>query len=332
MTKKDTGRKSQGNKSRSRKGGGNKQRGKKSESGKGRSKDRSSQKSGRGGRPGGSTAGGSGRSKGKGKVRGRAPTRSGAQGASKGLGGDQVEGVHAVRELLIAGRRKVREVVIDDGAAERAVIGDIVELAAAARVPVHEVPSSKLRERARTEAPQGVLAEAKSLTETDLADLVGTSGAGGAAPFLLAFDGVTDPGNLGAALRSAEGAGVSGVLLPRHRSVRITPTVAKAAAGAIEYLPFAVVGGIPAALDELKRHGIWVVGLDEVGDGTIHDLTVADEPVCLVVGAEGAGLGRLTRSRCDLVTRIPLHGNVPSLNVSVAAALACFEIRRRRGG
>jgi 23S rRNA (guanosine2251-2'-O)-methyltransferase len=195
-------------------------------------------------------------------------------------------------------------------------------------VPVYEVTASKLRSLAKTDAPQGVVARAQSLDEVDLDALA--SPHRGRPPFLLIFDGVTDPGNLGAALRSAEGAGVSGVVLPRHRAAHITPTVTKAAAGAIEHLPIALVGGVPAAIAQLKDLGVWVVGLDMAGDRTVHELAMGSDPVALVLGAEGSGLSRLVRERCDVLARIPLRGTLSSLNVGAATAIACFEVARQR--
>jgi 23S rRNA (guanosine2251-2'-O)-methyltransferase len=186
-----------------------------------------------------------------------------------------------------------------------------------------------LEAAARSEAPQGVLAHAAPLPEADL-DTLCRARSGEAAPFLVAFDGITDPQNLGALLRTAVGAGATGAVLPRHRSASVTPTVAKAAAGAVEHLPIALVGGLPAALSRAKDLGVWVVGLDEGGDTSLFDLEVGTEPVVLVLGAEGAGLGRLTRARCDVVAAIPLRGPLPSLNVAAAGALACFEVARRR--
>jgi len=150
-------------------------------------------------------------------------------------------------------------------------------------------------------------------------------------PFLVAVDQVTDPGNFGAILRSCEGAGVDGVIVPRHRAVHVTPTVAKAAAGAVEYLPIAVVPGLPAALSRMREQGIWVVGLDDASDHTLFDLDrLADDALCLVLGAEGAGLSRLVAERCDMVVSIPMRGRVSSLNVSAAAALATYEVHRHR--
>jgi 23S rRNA (guanosine2251-2'-O)-methyltransferase len=256
----------------------------------------------------------------------------GGAGRRHGLGGDQVEGRQAVRELLLAGRRRVFEVLVsagDDGRLD-GPLADLVELAGDLRVPVKQVARTKLDAAARTEAPQGVIARAAALPEADLDDLISQRAVDGSAPFLVALDGVTDPGNLGALLRSAECAGVTGVILPRHRAVHVTPTVTKAAAGAVEHLPIAVVGGLPAAIERLKAAGMWVVGLDAAGDTALHELPFAADPVALVLGAEGAGLSRLVRQRCDAVASIPLRGRLESLNVAAAGAIATYEIARRR--
>ena len=234
-----------------------------------------------------------------------------------------------MRELLLAGRRKVRDVWLAEDLDAAPVLDEIVELASEARVPVKRVKRTQLEGAARTEAPQGVLAHAAPLHEAEL-DTLCRRGKAGRPPFLVALDGITDPQNVGALLRTAECAGASGILVPRHRAAHVTPTVAKAAAGAIEYLDIAVVSGLPAALARAKELGVWVVGLDAAGDASLFDLTVATEPVCLVLGAEGAGLGRLTRARCDVVAGIPLGGALGSLNVAAAGALGCFEVARRR--
>lgn len=251
-------------------------------------------------------------------------------GGRRGLGGEQVEGRHAVRELLVVGRRRCRDVWLGDDVGPAPVIDDILELAAEARVTVRRVTRGQLDAEAVTDAPQGVLAHADPLPEAELDRLCTTRGPGGVAPFLVCLDGITDPQNLGALLRTAECAGATGVVLPRHRAAHVTPTVAKAAAGAVEHLDVAVVSGLPSALSRASDLGLWVVGLDADGDTPLFDLGVATEPVALVLGAEGAGLGRLTRARCDVVASIPLRGALPSLNVAAAAALACFEVTRRR--
>ena len=234
-------------------------------------------------------------------------------------------------ELLEAGRRRVLDVWMS------ADHEDVVELAGRHRVPVRRVGRARLDAEAHTEAPQGVLAHAEPLPEAD-ADQLCAGGTGlrgpnaepGPAPFVLAVDGVTDPQNLGALLRTAEAAGVTGVLLPRHRAVHVTPAVAKAAAGAIERLPMAVVAGVPAALARAREQGCWTIGLAADGDQSLFDLSLATEPVVVVLGAEGAGLSRLVRQRCDVLVRIPMRGTLPSLNVAAAGALALFEVARRR--
>jgi 23S rRNA (guanosine2251-2'-O)-methyltransferase len=260
---------------------------------------------------------------------GRPPRAGGAPSRpeARGLGGEQVEGRQAVRELLRARRRPIRDVWVSETLDESAVVAEILDLAAEAGVPIRRVARARLDAEARTEAPQGVLAHARPLAEADLADLCR---AGTVAPFVLVLDGVTDPQNLGALLRTGDAAGVTGVVLARHRAAHVTPAVTKAAAGAIEHLPMAVVPGIPAALSTLREAGIWTIGL--AGDATdrLWDLQVGTEPLALVLGAEGSGLARLTRARCDVVVSIPQAGRLASLNVAAAGAVAAFEIARRR--
>ncbi len=244
----------------------------------------------------------------------------------RGLGGDQVEGRRAVRELLAANRRRVREVWVAEGMERALLLAEIADLAAARRVPLKHVGRGRLDGAARTEAPQGVLARAEPLPEHDLADLAGPEA------FLLCLDGVTDPHNLGALLRTAECAGATGVVLTKHRSAHVTPTAAKAAAGAIEHLAFAVEPGVPSALRRLQQLGVWTVGLDAEAGRSLFDLDadLARGPIALVLGAEGTGLSRLAKERCDLLVGIPQRGVTASLNVAAAGAVACFEVARRR--
>lgn len=295
----------------------------------GRSAAGSSKSGGRGGKPGGAKARSAGRGPrnplGQMGPQASAPRRS----TNEGLGGEQVEGRQAVRELLLANRRDAREIWMAADLDPAPVLSDIRELAAEARVVIKEVGRNKLDAAARTDAPQGVIAFARPLPEARLDDLL-RPGPAGDQPFLLISDGITDPGNLGALLRSAECAGVTGVVLPRHRAVHITPTVAKAAAGSIEHLPMALVGGVPKALAELRDAGVFVAGLDERGDRTLWDLRVGPGPVALVLGSEGSGLSRLVGERCDEVVSIPMRGRLSSLNVATAGALACFEVARAR--
>jgi len=247
----------------------------------------------------------------------------------KTLGGEQVEGRQAVRELLIAGNRRVKEVWVSGELAETEILADIIEIARSMRVQVTEVARKRLESQARSEAPQGVLAFAAPLQEVELSAMLKRTGS--TPPFLVALDGVTDPGNLGALLRCCDGAGVTGVILPKHRSVHITPTAAKAAAGAIEHLDIAVVPGLPNAMERMKKARVWTIGLDDDADRSLFDIgDLAREPVCVILGAEGKGVSRLVRERCDLVVSIPMEGQLSSLNVSVAGALATYEILRNR--
>jgi 23S rRNA (guanosine2251-2'-O)-methyltransferase len=233
-----------------------------------------------------------------------------------------------VRELLAARRREVYEVFISADADRAPILEDVMSLAAAADVPLRALPHDEIERLSVSDTPQGVIARAAPLQAVDLADLLDR--AGGAPPFLVALDGVTDPHNLGAVLRSALASGVTGIVLPRHRSARISATVAKAAAGAVEHLAVALVAGIPAALSTLSERAVWSVGLDAEGRTDIEEVRVLSEPLVLVLGAEGAGLAALTRTRCDVLARIPLVGPLASLNVSAAAAVACFTVARHR--
>jgi 23S rRNA (guanosine2251-2'-O)-methyltransferase len=263
---------------------------------------------------------------------GGAPNRDGrARSApvAKGLGGEQIEGRQAVRELLIGQKRKVKEIWMAADIDPAPILEDIEQIADAARVPVLEVPRRKLEETARSEAPQGIIAFAQPLEEASFADMLKTHH--GVAPFLVAVDGVTDPGNLGALLRCCDGAGVTGVVLPKHRAVHVTPTVAKASAGAVEHVPMTLVSGLPTAIQQMRDKGIWVVGLDDSSRDTLFDIgKLATDGICLVLGAEGAGLSRLVKERCDTIVGIPMLGQVSSLNVSAAAALATYEVTRVR--
>ncbi|MGO8724855.1 MAG: 23S rRNA (guanosine(2251)-2'-O)-methyltransferase RlmB [Acidimicrobiales bacterium] len=304
--------------------------------------------------------------------------RSSAQGRRE-LGGDQVEGRQAVRELLAARRRAVHEVWMMEGSDSAAILREIQSLARASHVPVRLVTQRQIQLAQGSEAPQGVIAFAEPLSEADLSTLVGLdfeqatkpvpssleeaeataelpAGAAGTAlvdaadpgpartgqaevvrrigqdkmAFLIVVDGVTDPQNLGALLRSAECAGATGIVLPRHRSAHVTPTVTKVAAGAVEHVQIAVVPGVPGALLELERLGVFTIGLDERGPEPLFSLRLGDRPLALVIGAEGKGLAALARQRCDVLARIPLHGSIDSLNVSAAGAVAMFEVARQR--
>lgn len=250
-----------------------------------------------------------------------------------------------MRELLLAGRRSVTEVFIapraaasdrsgadhgidDEPVAVSAALAEIADLAHQRRVPVREIAASKLAEVARSHAPQGVVARAQPISPVPLDALTATKP--GSTPLLVALDGITDPENLGAICRTAEVAGATGLILAKHRAVRLTPAAAKAAAGAIEHLPIALVGGLPAALRKLADAGLWIAGLASEADTPVTQLPFADEPLVLVLGSEGKGLSQLVRRRCHLLVSIPTRGRLQSLNVAAAAAVALYEVDRVR--
>ncbi len=250
----------------------------------------------------------------------RAPSRD-----KEGLGGEQVEGRHAVLELLKARRRAVQRIFVADQQDPSDIL-DAIELEAQRqRVPVQVISMARLDREARTEGHQGVMAIAARLETVGLESLLKNK-----RPFLLVCDGVTDPRNLGAMLRSADGAGVTGVIVPRHRSARISPTVTKTAAGAIEYLTFCDVGGVPAAIEQLNKVGVLTVGLAGESRESIYDLDLGSVPVALIVGGEEKGLSALTRKRCAAVVSIPQLGKISSLNAGVAVSVAAFEVSRQR--
>ena len=240
-----------------------------------------------------------------------------------------MEGRQAVRELLLAGKRDVREVFLVAGQDPAPVLHDIIDLADEAKIPIRQVSRSRFETMSRTEAPQGVVALAAPLRPVPLEELAQVPAAA-AKPFIVVVDSVVDPHNLGALMRSAEAAGVTGFVFSRHRSPRISPTVAKVAAGAVEHLPIAQANGIAGALRDLAKLGVWNIGLDAAAEASVWSMNLADEPLALVLGSEEKGLSRLVRESCDLLVNIPISGVTPSLNVSAAGAIACFEVKRQR--
>jgi 23S rRNA (guanosine2251-2'-O)-methyltransferase len=232
---------------------------------------------------------------------------------------DQVYGRRPVREAL-RGRRQVLEL----WATERAVSAEPWLEESDLRVQIK--PDRELGEAAGTRDHQGVLAWAEPYPYADAHELAAAE-----MPLLAALDQVTDPRNLGAVIRSAEGAGATGVVVPAHGSAMVTPAVARASAGAVEHLPVAVVPNLARYLNEIKRNDLWIYAAAADGEQSLWqaDLTGG---LALVFGAEGKGVRPLVRRACDATISIPLAGNVKSLNVSVAAALLLYEARRRRDG
>ncbi|MEX2322196.1 MAG: 23S rRNA (guanosine(2251)-2'-O)-methyltransferase RlmB [Acidimicrobiia bacterium] len=234
--------------------------------------------------------------------------------------GDRVEGIHAVAAALAAGR--VRALEVDP--ASRSALEDLLAEAAGAGVSVEFVDD--LARRAVTTAPQGVIARCRPLVPQTLDDAVASV----TPAALIVLDHVIDPRNVGAIARTAVAAGFGGIVVSERRAAPLGATAFKAAAGALEQLAVVTVASVAAAIDALRKQGVWVVGLDANGGSSLFGLGLLTEPVAIVVGAEGDGLSRLVRERCDVVASIPLLGEVESLNVSVAAALGLYEVARVR--
>ena len=237
-----------------------------------------------------------------------------------------IVGIHAVEEALAARGRGFEYVAVASSRGDQR-IQKLIGLCRSAGVPVRPMARDQLTRLARAANHQGVVAVTAEKRYDDLADLVEKKR--GPHAFLVVLDGIEDPHNLGAIIRTAEGAGVDGIIIPERRAAGVTSTVAKAAAGAIEYLPIARVTNIGRAIEDLKARNIWTVGLDERGDKAYDRLDFKMD-CALVLGAEGHGLHEQVRKKCDFLVSIPMLGKVPSLNVSVAAAIVMYEVARQR--
>jgi 23S rRNA (guanosine2251-2'-O)-methyltransferase len=231
-------------------------------------------------------------------------------------------------EALRAGR-EIDRVIIAKGL-ERGFLERLKAMAGERAIAIEAVDRSKLDALAQTRAHQGVLAYAPARRQVDLSDLLARANRSEPA-LLVALDGVEDPQNLGAIIRSAEAAGAHGVVATERRSAPLGPGAIKASAGAVEHLPVARVVNLARAIEEMKEAGVWVFGADGGGDRVYHEADLSG-PVVLVIGGEGRGLSRLVRERCDFLIRIPMFGRVNSLNASAAAAILLFEVRRQREG
>ena len=239
-------------------------------------------------------------------------------------------GFHAVGVRLKTAPDSLREVHIDS-ARRDGRMRQFAERLQAAGVKISDSDDAALTRLSGTPRHQGVLAFADPLpmarTVIELLDALDPAAG---PPLLLVLDGVTDPHNLGACLRVADGAGAHAVIAPKDHAVPLNATVAKVASGAAETVPYLMVTNLARALGELKAAGVLVVGTTDDAPQTLYQATLAG-PLALVLGAEGAGMRHLTRKTCDALVRIPMHGAVESLNVSVAAGIALFEARRQRG-
>jgi 23S rRNA (guanosine2251-2'-O)-methyltransferase len=231
-----------------------------------------------------------------------------------------LSGINPVLESLKAGRPLDRILIAKGAGGAR--LQQIIDLARRASVSLRFEERAGLDRLAGTPAHQGVVAMGAAQRYAELDDVV-------AAPLLVVLDGVEDPHNLGAIIRTAHAAGAGAVIIPERRAAGLTDVVAKAAAGAIEYLPVVRATNINRTLEELKSRDYWIYGLDERG-AEDYARVAYNSPTVLVFGGEGKGLHEQVRKHCDVLVRIPLEGHIPSLNVSVAAGIVLFECKRRR--
>jgi len=239
----------------------------------------------------------------------------------------QIEGRNPVLEALRAGRA-INRLLVARGAREGS-IRQVVALARERGVTVQEVDRERLDAMAQGRNHQGVIALAAAHRYYDLDELLERAAASGEDPLLLVLDGIEDPQNLGSLLRTADAAGVHGVIIPERRAVGLTETVAKVSAGAVEYVPVARVTNIARTLDTLKEKGYWIVGTHQDARELYHEARLTG-PLAVVIGSEGKGMSRLVREKCDFVVRLPMCGHVTSLNAAVAGAILIYEIRRQR--
>ncbi len=238
-----------------------------------------------------------------------------------------LEGRNAVTEALRAGRT-IDKVFIAAGDTDR----NLARLAAQAKeagAVVVPVDRRKLDLMSQTHAHQGIIAQVAAHAYATLDDVFALAQERGEAPLFVVCDELSDPHNLGAILRSAECAGAHGVIIPKRRSVALTPVVAKASAGAVEYMPVVRVANIATALKEMQERGVWVYGTAADGDREIYDADLKGA-TAIVIGNEGDGMGRLVRQTCDILVRVPMKGKISSLNASATAAILLYEAVRQR--
>jgi 23S rRNA (guanosine2251-2'-O)-methyltransferase len=241
-----------------------------------------------------------------------------------------VYGMNPVRELLRAGGEGVAELWLLEGGSRAAAFSELERLARGTRAKTRTAPRQKLDRLAGTDRHQGVVAVVADFAYAELEDVLAAAKESGRPPLLVVLDGIEDPHNLGAIIRSAHALGAHGVVIPKDRAAGVTPTVAKAAAGALERCPVARVTNVAQAIEALKEAGVWSVALAMDGEAPLGRVDLRG-PTALVMGSEGEGLRPLVRRTCDHSARIPMLGELDSLSVSASAAIALYEVARQRG-
>jgi 23S rRNA (guanosine2251-2'-O)-methyltransferase len=241
---------------------------------------------------------------------------------------DFIAGKNPVLEALKAGR-PISKIMFARGLKQGAVT-EIVHLAGESNIPYQFVDRRKLDFLVNSKIHQGIVALTGVKEYVDWEEILDKAIQRGEEPFLILLDGLEDPHNLGAILRTADAVGAHGLIIPKHRSVALTATVAKSSAGAVEHVPVARVTNLPATMEQLKERGCWIVGTDSRAKQRYFEADLQG-PLAVVLGSEGKGMGRLVREKCDFLVSIPMLGQVNSLNVSVAGALLFYEVIRQRG-
>lgn len=240
---------------------------------------------------------------------------------------DLIFGRNPVMEALKSEREIEKIVVLKDGEGS---VKKIIGMAKDKKIPIQFVEKNVLDRIAAGGNHQGILAFVSQYEYYEIEDILERAREKEEDPFVLILDGIEDPHNLGAIMRTADGAGVHGIIIPKRRAVGITETVVKTSAGAVEYVPIAKVSNIAQTIEKLKEMGIWVAACDM--DGIDYDKQDLKGSLALVIGAEGQGVGRLVKEKCDFVVSIPMSGKISSLNASNAAAILMYEVKRQRKG
>jgi len=237
-------------------------------------------------------------------------------------------GRHAVEESLLANRRDIFSISISERA-KLPTQSRLKRLAGERKIPLNFVPKNRLDRMVGQANHQGVVAEVSCYPYCEMDDLSSSESAV-SNPIILLLDCVQDPQNLGALIRSAEAVAVTGIVLPRNRSVNVTPAVVNASAGAVEHLKVALVTNLARTMARLKEEGFWIVGLEAEPEAQRYDQVDLNVSLGLVVGSEGRGLGRLIRERCDYLVKLPMRGQISSLNASIAGSIVLYEAWRQR--
>ncbi|MFW5855801.1 MAG: 23S rRNA (guanosine(2251)-2'-O)-methyltransferase RlmB [Bacillota bacterium] len=239
----------------------------------------------------------------------------------------KIEGRNAVVELL-KGDRNVKEIIIQKSSkGER--IKEIEKLAKKNRIPLKKANKKHFKQISESHSPQGVIARAEKVKFVDPLDIINFAHKKNEEPFIIILDQIQDPQNFGSIIRSAHSAGAHGIIFPKRRAAGLTPVVNKAASGAVEYIKLARVSNINYTIKSLKENGIWVTGTDAESSQLLYDVDYSD-PTAIVIGNEGHGIRRLVRENCDFMVKIPMQGNLSSLNASVSAGIIMYEVVRQR--